>query len=105
MNFKHVSVALLLLGLSGCAYPSRDQARQGCNEWKEKGEQGVVFARTFKDIPETKVSSRKCSWEKETSQFLGSENKVVVREIKEGKLMYVGDVMWEDYKVVKYFRY
>ena len=34
---KRLSIVLLLLGLVGCNYPSREQAGLACNEWKDRG--------------------------------------------------------------------
>lgn len=34
---KRLSIVLLLLGLVGCNYPSREQAGRACNEWKDRG--------------------------------------------------------------------
>ena len=35
---KRLSIALLFLGLAGCNYPSKTQADEACDKWKEKGE-------------------------------------------------------------------
>jgi len=35
---KKLSAFLFLLGLVGCKYPSREQARIACEEWEEQGE-------------------------------------------------------------------
>ena len=49
---KQPLLLLLLLGLVGCKYSSREQAEIACNEWKEKaevirykvvGENGIIY--------------------------------------------------------------
>jgi hypothetical protein len=34
---KRLSVVLLLLGLAGCNYPSSEQARDACEDWRANG--------------------------------------------------------------------
>ena len=36
-SMKRLSIFLILLGLVGCNYPSKEQAEIACDEWKEKG--------------------------------------------------------------------
>ena len=43
---KRLSVALLLLGLTGCNYPSMTQADEACDKWKENSET-VTYTRNI----------------------------------------------------------
>tara|TARA_B100000073_G_scaffold287623_1_gene249516 strand:+ start:929 stop:1396 length:468 start_codon:yes stop_codon:yes gene_type:complete len=42
-----LSIALLLLGLAGCSYPSKEQAQEACDEWRAK--QSHVTIRSYRD--------------------------------------------------------
>ena len=52
---KRLSVFLLLLGLVGCSYPSKYEAKDACKEW------------------DNNILERSCETENETNQVLGIE--------------------------------
>ena len=102
---KRLSIVLLLLGLVGCNYPSREQADRACNEWKDRGA-SMTFANKSqlsyeheknKVVP---VFSRSCKEETAENQILGKEN----RKIENGTWTRE-ESDYEDWKVVKNFRY
>ena len=84
MNFKHLSVVILLAGLAGCNYPSRQQALDACYEWKQKGEKITYSYQNF-DVGSNHqvtmfdesitVNNRDCKSEDATNQILGYEGK------------------------------
>ena len=102
---KRLSVFLLLLGLVGCKYPSKEQARIACEEWKENGDSIIYSDPNLDPGNRYTVSSRYCRDEEATTQFLGRESKEAIRLIREGKIREAKDVEWKDYKIVKHFRY
>lgn len=104
---KRLSVFLLLLGILGCNYPSREQAFDACREWKEKGEKALYTkaGTTYTNPTETNAYSRYCREEATTTQFLGRESIEAARLINEGKIEEADGVEWKDYKIVKHFRY
>lgn len=55
MNYKHLSVVILLAGLVGCKYPSRTQAEIGCDVWADKNRE-VTFVEV---IPAEDISRLK----------------------------------------------
>ena len=107
---KRLSVFLLLLGLVGCNYPSREQALDACYEWKKKGANALYIDPNLDPGNKTTISSRYCNEEKATTQFLGRESNKVAKLIKEGKIKVARDVTHTgreraDTKIVKHFRY
>ena len=112
-QMKGLSVALLLLGLTGCKYGSMEQASVACREWATKG-QTISYRyndRTdWRNIVEKERSSvnRNCKLEKETNQFLGREGSFSEEDLaKEGTNVdwYFDGPEATDFKVVKNFRY
>ena len=61
-QMKRLSVALLLLGLAGCKYPSMFQAEEACREWRS----AETVTRVY----------RSCRPEEATNQVLGVESMV-----------------------------
>ena len=101
---KRLSVVLLLLGLAGCAYPSRDQARQGCDEWENK-EETITYR--IEQRGEQSFGNRYCREEEETKQYLGYEVTFVKEDYDKADKVFTrnpwfGIARW---KVVKHFRY
>ena len=102
---KRLSVFLLLLGLVGCKYPSREQAEIACEEWKEKGTNALYIDPNLDVGNKTTIYTRHCNEGEATTQFLGWENTERVRLIKDGKLKEANDVNWKNAEIVKRFRY
>jgi len=73
---KPLSICAAALLLVGCnqAYPSLKQARAACFEWREKYDL---------DKDRVKVSKqRHCELERETNQYLGTEEGEVVKHFR-----------------------
>ena len=124
---KRLPVFLLLLGLVGCNYPSKKEAREACEKWKSEAEEIVINYKEsyrqynyYADIPpKTKtreitrnLSNRDCKFEEETNQFLGNEGKwdSKAKGMNGKHLGLIDEYEVElpkakDWKVVKHFRY
>lgn len=104
---KKLSVFLLLLGLIGCKYPSKEQAEKACDEWKEKGE--VI---RYKVVGENGIihdhfnRSRACYNAFWDNQYEGSYGEFDNDDrSKEGKLLKDSDTPEVIGMNKKYFRY
>ena len=104
---KQLSVLLLLLGLVGCKYLSREQAKIACEEWEEKGE--VI---RYKVIGENGITydhfdrNRACYNAFQDNQYEGYYGEFDDDDrSKEGKLLKDSDTPEVKGMNKKYFRY
>ena len=65
---KRLSVFLLLLGLVGCKYPSREQAFDACYEWEKKGANALYTYRSLDSRNKTTIYTRHCNEGEATTQ-------------------------------------
>tara|TARA_Y100001968_G_C19097412_1_gene590834 strand:+ start:281 stop:580 length:300 start_codon:yes stop_codon:yes gene_type:complete len=98
---RRLPIALLLLmTLSSCSFPSRQQARDSCEQWAEKGGSYQWFNKTPVYEPREPYwesrDRRECTDEQITNQFLGIE--ALIKREKKVKVV-------PKYQVKKHFRY
>ena len=130
-NYLPLLCVAVLIG--GCGkYPSRDEAKQACNDWWEKGEvirysydheateyisnygyYGNEIAPTIKTYLKKYDGvhySRDCTWEKETRQYMGKEGEFTNEDrLGNGKHFPLGEKgrpsAATNIQIVKRFRY
>lgn len=102
---KRLSVVLLLLGLAGCNYPSKEQAKKACEVWRRKGE----IINYSVESTGRNISNRYCSNEDETNQYLGYQGEFTdYHRSKSNKVVSTYEDSYlkaENFKIVKHFRY
>jgi hypothetical protein len=92
---KRLSVVLLLLGLAGCNYPSKLEARRACERWEsqEKELSQIKYIKTetadWVHLPAVNedniITSRYCEDDSDIRQFVGHENYAIQNETWENK--------------------
>ena len=104
---KQPLLLLLLLGLVGCKYSSREQAEIACNEWKEKaevirykvvGENGIIY-----DHFNRNRACYNAFWDNQYEGYYGEFDDD--DRSKEGKLLKDSDTPKVKGMNKKYFRY
>ena len=92
---KRLSVVLVLLGLAGCYYPSKLEARRACARWEnqEKELSQVKYIKTetadWVHLPAVNedniITSRYCEDDSDIRQFVDHENYAIQNETWENK--------------------